>query len=121
MFPLYAFRKQTQLIFIAESKSVNSCSVYQTAGISSLQGVVRENKAPSGNPAPKSCASSLDTNWPQTNSVLASISLLAKVRKGEADHAVFPEGLENLQKAFGKFSRIENTAGGRRVVLCFQS
>lgn len=25
---------------------------------------------------------------------------------------VFPEGLENLQKAFGKFSRIENTAGG---------
>lgn len=25
---------------------------------------------------------------------------------------VFPEGLENLQKAFGNFSRIENMAGG---------
>ena len=24
---------------------------------------------------------------------------------------VLPEGLENLQKAFGNFSRIENTAG----------
>ena len=30
---------------------------------------------------------------------------------------VFPEGLENLQKAFGNFSRIENTVGGAGGVV----
>lgn len=36
---------------------------------------------------------------------------------------VFPEGLENLQKAFGNFSRIENMAGGAGGGWCcdFQS
>lgn len=32
---------------------------------------------------------------------------------------VLPEGLENLQKAFGNFSRIENTAGVGGGVVVF--
>ena len=110
----YAFRKQTRLIFIAESKSIIPGSVYQTAGISSLQGRVRKTKHPLGTQLPSPGASSLDTNWPQTNSVLASISLLAKVRKGEADHACFSRGSRESSEGFWKFFKNRKHGGGGR-------
>ena len=75
------------LFLLQNPKSAIPGSVYQTAGISSLQGRVRKTKHPLGTQLLSPGASSLDTNWPQTNSVLTLVSLLVKAGKGEADHA----------------------------------
>ena len=106
------------LFLLQNPKSTIPGSVYQTPGISSLQGRVRKTKHPLGTQLLSPGASSLDTNWPQTNSVLASVSLLVKAGKGEADHACFSRGSQESSEGFGKFLRLENTAGGEGLGRC---
>lgn len=106
------------LFLLQNPKSAIPGSVYQTAGISSLQGRVRKTKHPLGTQLLSPGASSLDTNWPQTHSVLASVSLLAKAGKGEADHACFSRGSQESSEGFWKFFKTRKHGWGRGRGRC---